>query len=649
MKIIREKIEIARNIIFLCGPYYDSEDSNDRRKVLQDYIFNEYKGAYLPLVIDDFLTTKNINDTSINIQLLEEIFAAIASQTIIFLDTMSSATELGLFANNGFQNTIYVLLPKTSDILNRNGVGYFVKEVVLKQNTSRIAYEYYRPKISRSAIASDLAVEHYGFINNTVPSNISSTMNEVLEKDMVQDIYYQNKPSIPKSNNQINYTFSKQKNEITIYISIKLLFYLVGAIYSEKNKEKLKKKEYFQEDVNLLINEINKLLMNSIEINFFLPLNNNSKIIIETSLAYSLYEIIKHFEKFMNLYYFKSKVRGMQLIYQPEKIIFPVDSGTIPKDFFNLEQTDFELIEDVNINNDKYIDYFDIKKNGKKRHLVKYSEDESGEKLRIFHKKIVKKLWETYSSNDCSFAYKTGLNIVGCVKSHIDSKYFLKYDISNFFNNINKDIFIDKLGDYFGFNDLFRKQITLIFGTSFFDNKMPLGLITSPIISDIYMHEFDCNIEKFSEDKGLTYTRYADDIMLSSYFEIGDSLKKEIENKVLEELKKIKLSLNLKKKQQVSFGLKGNHIKYLGINIVCKGSANMLSVGKKYAYDIAKDFMNYKKIEMSDSNYYFGKEIVGRYAFLCQVEGDNGIKKVIKRLEKMNAPKCWYEDNQLVL
>ena len=82
---------------------------SDRRRILNKVLLDEYK--CLPLIIDNFLTPDNIGDDTISILLLEEIFAGISFKTYIFLDTMSSAVELGLFTNNVYNNSISVFVP----------------------------------------------------------------------------------------------------------------------------------------------------------------------------------------------------------------------------------------------------------------------------------------------------------------------------------------------------------------------------------------------------------------------------------------------------------------------------------------------------------------------------------------------------------
>lgn len=94
---------IKRPIIFLCGPYFKKGNKSDRRYLLRKCFRKHYRDGVLPLIIDDFLTEDNIKDSNVNIQLLEEIFAAISCKTYIFLDTLSAASELGLFMNMHLQ------------------------------------------------------------------------------------------------------------------------------------------------------------------------------------------------------------------------------------------------------------------------------------------------------------------------------------------------------------------------------------------------------------------------------------------------------------------------------------------------------------------------------------------------------------------
>ena len=140
-----EKITIKRPIVFLCGPYYNKKSDGDRRKILKEYLINK-KPSCLPLIIDDFMSEEKIKDPTINVQLMEEIFAAVSYRTYIFLDTISTAAELGIFANSAYNNSIKVYLPKYDDIYNKGNVGYFVRSGVLRENSRLIDAIEYRCK-----------------------------------------------------------------------------------------------------------------------------------------------------------------------------------------------------------------------------------------------------------------------------------------------------------------------------------------------------------------------------------------------------------------------------------------------------------------------------------------------------------------------
>ena len=168
--ILRDEVLIKRPIIFLCGPYFKKDNKSDRRYLLRKCFRKHYRDCVLPLIIDDFLTKDNIKDDKINIQLLEEIFAIISYKTYIFLDTMSSAVELGLFTNNVYNNSISVFVPHLED-RNCGTIGVFVNDNVLTNNKN-VKKICYHPKIERVAFSTDYVGEYYKFVNKNHKSVI---------------------------------------------------------------------------------------------------------------------------------------------------------------------------------------------------------------------------------------------------------------------------------------------------------------------------------------------------------------------------------------------------------------------------------------------------------------------------------------------
>ena len=97
------------------------------------------------------------------------------------------------------------------------------------------------------------------------------------------------------------------------------------------------------------------------------------------------------------------------------------------------------------------------------------------------------------------------------------------------------------------------------------------------------------------------------------------------------------LTLNKKKYIKKDLIMDGDHIKYLGLNIVKNGIGNTISVGKTYKNYVAKCYLKYIKMTNDiekENRYYLGKQIAGYLSFVKMIEGEGGLKKIYKRIEK---------------
>lgn len=110
-------------------------------------------------------------------------------------------------------------------------------------------------------------------------------------------------------------------------------------------------------------------------------------------------------------------------------------------------------------------------------------------------------------------AYLPGVRLNDNAAPHVGKKYILKMDITDFFGSIT-----------------FSQVYNCVFNTKYFpkhigylltslcckDDVLPQGAPTSPAISNLVMKNFDENIGKWCESRGITYTRYCDDMTFSS-------------------------------------------------------------------------------------------------------------------------------------
>ena len=65
------------------------------------------------------------------------------------------------------------------------------------------------------------------------------------------------------------------------------------------------------------------------------------------------------------------------------------------------------------------------------------------------------------------------------------------------------------------------------------DFHMPLGLITSPILADCLMAPADRRIGRMCEQDGLVYSRYVDDITISSGYPVDSGSYPDLVRKIL--------------------------------------------------------------------------------------------------------------------
>jgi hypothetical protein len=177
------------------------------------------------------------------------------------------------------------------------------------------------------------------------------------------------------------------------------------------------------------------------------------------------------------------------------------------KKLFKIEN-EISIEEFVKNNN---IVYVKRKRTGEERFIYSPSDH-----LKAIQKWIVHNLLGQVEYSEYSHAYCKNKSIFTNATSHIGCNILLKLDIHNFFDSISinkvEKIFLD-----LGYNMNVSHSLSL-FCT--YLGYVRQGFVTSPIISNIIMLNFDKNvtslIEERYEELSLIYTRYADDITISS-------------------------------------------------------------------------------------------------------------------------------------
>ena len=155
-----------------------------------------------------------------------------------------------------------------------------------------------------------------------------------------------------------------------------------------------------------------------------------------------------------------------------------------------------------------------------KQHLVKHKVVYAPSKqLKSFQGFLNSIIFENIPLNiNCVFSYQKGKNTLDAIYPHKNSIEFYKTDIYSFFESITKkdvETIISNNKKHIPILDL-EEKIENILNITTLHDQLPRGFATSPSISNIYLTEFDNKIEKFSKKDDLIYSRYADDIIISS-------------------------------------------------------------------------------------------------------------------------------------
>ncbi|WP_071871779.1 reverse transcriptase domain-containing protein [Atopomonas hussainii] len=249
-------------------------------------------------------------------------------------------------------------------------------------------------------------------------------------------------------------------------------------------------------------------------------------------------------------------------------------------------------------------------------------------KLKAYHSFLNLFLFEYLRTNErVVFSYRKGVNAYDAVSAHANNKHFYQTDISDFFSSIDSQLIKEtiiasaELSPIEDLNEHLERVLSLVT----VDGRLPMGFSTSPLISNACLYKFDAALEEYSISRHLTYTRYADDLIISS--KNREDLEG-IQEKISELLLKTfngRLSLNHSKSKLTHTGRK---VKILGMVILPTG---------KVSVDIK--FKN--KVEVLLHFYMKDRE-----KFLDKVDGDmrGGMEKISGYLNYINTVDKSYLD-----
>lgn len=242
------------------------------------------------------------------------------------------------------------------------------------------------------------------------------------------------------------------------------------------------------------------------------------------------------------------------------------------------------LVDEYLAHPEEFIRTFTVVINGKRRNIITYQPNEKGAKLRNLQRLFVCVLRGLHQPSEHSYAYKEGTSTKACLEQHLTNDHFLKTDIHAYFDSVSFELLREKVfalisgvrrkRDYLlkekesASESNMRQQHaywTKILSACFYEGKMPIGFVSSPMLSDIFLKDVD---ERFGNMEGVSYTRYADDFIVSA---AGDDAEKRLQavlDELTGEIEARQLELNKKKTYFRHLRQEGDAIHVLGLNLV---------------------------------------------------------------------------------
>ncbi|MDR1772896.1 MAG: reverse transcriptase family protein [Hungatella sp.] len=143
--------------------------------------------------------------------------------------------------------------------------------------------------------------------------------------------------------------------------------------------------------------------------------------------------------------------------------------------------------------------------------------------LMRIQRNILHHILDGYAVSGCATAYHKGAGVVSNARVHTGKNVVVKLDIKDFFGSISFPMVLKSAFPVRYFPPAVGTMLTALCCCNEF---LPQGAPTSPAVSNLVMKDFDEFINKWCGNKGISYTRYCDDMTFSGDFNPGLVIRK---------------------------------------------------------------------------------------------------------------------------
>ncbi len=238
---------------------------------------------------------------------------------------------------------------------------------------------------------------------------------------------------------------------------------------------------------------------------------------------------------------------------------------------------------------------------------------------------ILRNILDKLNSSPYATAYILRRSIKDNVFIHKDNRYYVCLDLEDFFPSISFRR-IQKIFNLIGYSE---KAASVLASLCTFKGSLPQGAVTSPSLSNLVAAKLDRRIAGYTSRRNISYSRYSDDITLSSNNPIVLNLSIDLIKKIINSEHFV---VNENKTR-----ISGPKSRCIVTGLIKNNSESRFSVGrdkKKHMRAVIYNF--YKKDVIVDKKYKNEASILGWLSYLKLIEEDsfNSFNKYLDFIKK---------------
>lgn len=247
--------------------------------------------------------------------------------------------------------------------------------------------------------------------------------------------------------------------------------------------------------------------------------------------------------------------------------------------------------------------------------------------IKILQSKLCYILSLIYKPRESVHGFVQGRSIVTNARPHVKKQLLYSADLLDFFPSIN---FGRVRGMFISYFNIPPEVGTVLAQICCYNNQLPQGSPTSPIISNLICSKMDRQLQELAKSYGCTYTRYADDITFSfTRKKLPSQFENEVSNVILNSgfrinIKKVRVRSKFKRLEVT--GLTVNNFPNVQRKFVRQVRA-MLNAWQKYGLERAEEYYISTQVNINSSPFKcrvrFENVVRGKINYIRMVRGSN--------------------------